>query len=199
MMRRPLAQAQLDTAVERSIVTLVRGLPRVGRSSLFADWLGRRTDARRADAAALAPEPGIFIVDHVDEASAQAIIAAVRIAEAAKSRTRFVIAPTDLRAAELLRTMLPGVVDVVEIAPLRPDEVADEASHELRAELAFTALGVGRHNGNLRVAHGGGAGNRAAVDVVIAGNHEDALDVAAAGGEVVDPGLGDVVFGRMAF
>ena len=123
---RPSAHAQLDAAVERSVITVVRGLPRVGRSSLLAEWLERRTDARRASVAELRPENGIFVLDHVSAGSVDAIISAVRAAEEAHSRTRFVVAPSDLQTAERLRTRLPGVVRAMEIAPLAPGELENE-------------------------------------------------------------------------
>jgi len=128
MTRRASALKQLDAAVEQSGVTVVRGLPRVGRSSFLAEWQSRHTNAKRCETIDdVKVEPGVFVLDHVDLSSADAIIAITRAAEEARLRTRLVIAPNDLATAEYLRTKLPGVVGAIEITPLRVEEVAAEA------------------------------------------------------------------------
>lgn len=129
-MRRESALIQLDNAVERSEITILRGLPRVGRSSFLEDWQARRADAMRCQVQDIRLEPGIFILDHVDVRAIDQIIGLVRAAEEAKSRTRLIVAPSDLITAERLRTTLPGVVGAVEIAPLRIEELAVEARQQ---------------------------------------------------------------------
>lgn len=125
MMRRESALMQLDSAVERSVVTILRGLPRVGRSSFLVDWQRRRADAKRCQGVDdILLEPGIFILDHIDDRRVDAVVNIARAAEEARSRTRLVVVPSDLVAAERLRTTLPGAVGTIEITPLRVEEVA---------------------------------------------------------------------------
>lgn len=125
-MRRGSALVQLGNAVERSGVTILRGLPRVGRSSLLADWHASRADAKRCQRVEdVRLEPGIFILDHFEDRDVAAIIDLVRSAEDARTRMRLVVAPSNLIAAERLRTTLPGAVEVVDVTPLRVEEIAD--------------------------------------------------------------------------
>ena len=134
MMRLESTFTQLDAAVKRSDITILRGLPRVGRSSFLRDWNKRRTDTIGCDKVEeVKLEPGIFIVDHVNAQAIDQIIDIAREAEAAKSRTRLIIAPIDLVAAERLRTTLPGVVSSVEITPLRVDELTIEFDQQVAA------------------------------------------------------------------
>ena len=127
MTRRASVMKQLDAAVEQSGVTVVRGLPRVGRSSFLAKWQSRHTNAKRCETIDdVKVETGVFILDHVDLSSVDGIIAIVRAAEVAKSRTRLVIAPNDLATAEYLRTKLPGVAGALEITPLSVEDFAAE-------------------------------------------------------------------------
>lgn len=126
-MRRATAESQLDTAVAQSPVTLIVGLPRVGRTSFLTDWHGRRPDTRRwQTVAALEHDSGIHILDHVDERVVDGITTFVRRAETEKSGTRLVIAPIDLVTAHRLQSMLPGIVSTVEIIPLQLEELADQ-------------------------------------------------------------------------
>jgi predicted AAA+ superfamily ATPase len=128
MTRRASAMKQLDAAVEQSGVTVVRGLPRVGRSSFLAEWQSRHTNAKRCETIDdVKVETGVFVLDHVDLSSVTGIIAIARAAEEAKSRTRLVIAPNDLVTAEHLRTKLPGVTAALEITPLSVEDLAAEA------------------------------------------------------------------------
>jgi len=128
MMRRAVAQSQLDDAVEQSPVTLVLGLPRVGRTSLLADWQRRRPDTTHCSTVtALQQDSGIYILDHADERIVDAITTFVRAVEASKSGTRLVIVPIDLATGHRLRSTLPGIVRTVEIIPLQLDESANES------------------------------------------------------------------------
>lgn len=134
-MRRTSALAQLNEAVEQSLVTLVRGLPRVGRSSFLIDWQSERSDAKRCRTTEeIKLEPGIFILDHVDHRSVDAIINIARAAEEARSRTRLVVAPSDLRTSEMLRTELAGLAGTVELSPLRTDEISNVTTELSMAE-----------------------------------------------------------------
>lgn len=124
-MRLVSASKQLDTVIEQSRVTLILGLPRVGRSTFLADWQSQHTNAKCClSVADIELEPGIFVLDHVDVESVNAIVAIARAADAARLHTRLVIAPSDLVTAERLRTSLAGAVGTVEITPLHVDEAA---------------------------------------------------------------------------
>jgi predicted AAA+ superfamily ATPase len=154
---------QLDAAVERSTVTILKGLPRVGRSSFLDDWVDQRTDAilcQRLEDVRL--EPGIFILDHVNGRDIDEIIRIVRAAEEMKSRTRLVVAPNDLYAAEELRTGFPGMAESVEIAPLRLEEHAAifgqyqlAAGPDQVAQLAATPAPIPAADPNLHWLRGG--------------------------------------------
>lgn len=119
-------QAQLDAAVEQRTMTLVQGLPRVGRTRLIADWMERRADAVMCTDPAVAPgTDGVLVLDHLDLAGVRALVAAVRAAGLAGGRTRYVAAPTDLATSFALRDTLAGGFDTIDVMPLRPDEIED--------------------------------------------------------------------------
>lgn len=125
MMCRASAQKQLDAAVKQSGVTIVRGLPRVGRSTFLTDWQNRHTNAKRCQTVAdIQLEPGVFVLDHVDVRSVDAIVAKARAADETRARTRLVIAPIDLVTAESLQTKLTGIASEIEITPFRVEEIA---------------------------------------------------------------------------
>lgn len=133
-MRRTSSMLQLDVAVERSDVIVLNGLPRVGRTSFLDDWIEHRNDAircRLVEDVNLAE--GIFVIDHVTAPSVDQIINVIRAAENTKSRTRLVLVPSDLVAAEKLRTALPGAVRMVEITPLRIEEITVEVGQQAPA------------------------------------------------------------------
>ncbi|MCW2390900.1 hypothetical protein M2336_002672 [Sphingobium sp. B1D7B] len=119
-------QAQLDAAVEQRTMTLVQGLPRVGRSQLIADWMQRRTDAVMcSDSAVALGTDGVLVLDHLDLAGVRALVVSVRAAGLAGARTRYVAAPADLATSFALRDTLAGGFDTIDVMPLRPDEIED--------------------------------------------------------------------------
>ena len=117
-------QTQLDTAVELRTLTLVQGLPRVGRSRLIAEWMDRRTDAAFcADLAMMPKSDGVFVLDHLGQNGVEALVAAVRTADVAGGRTRYVAAPADLATSIALRDLLTGGFATIDVMPLRLDEI----------------------------------------------------------------------------
>lgn len=126
-------QTQLDAAVEHRTMTLVQGLPRVGRSRLIANWMERRTDAvLRTDPMVAAGSDGVLVLDHLDQSGVVDLIAAVHAAEVAGGRTRYVVVPTDLATSFALRDALAGAFATIDVMPLHPDEI----------EPAITSLSV---------------------------------------------------------
>lgn len=119
-------QARLGAAVEQRTMTLLQGLPRVGRSQLIADWMERRTDAVLCtDPTIVAGTDGVLVLDHLDQRGVSALVAAVRAAGIAGDRTRYVAAPIDLATSFALRDTLAGGFDTIDVLPLRPDEIED--------------------------------------------------------------------------
>lgn len=119
-------QAQLDAAVELRPLTLVQGLPRVGRSRLIADWMDRRADAAFCTDPAMAPgSDGVLVLDHLGQSGVAALVAAVRTADVDGCRTRYVAAPIDLATSFALRDSLTGGFATIDVIPLRPDEIGD--------------------------------------------------------------------------
>ena len=122
-------QAQLDAAVEHRTMTMLQGLPRVGRSWLIADWMKRRADVvLRTDPTVAAGSDGVVVLDHVDHSGVASLIAAVRAAEIAGGRTRYVVAPTDLATSFALRDALAGAFETIDVMPLRPNEIEDRVT-----------------------------------------------------------------------
>lgn len=128
MIGRPRLHARLDGAVEQRTITLLQGLPRVGRSRLIANWLERRPDAAPyCDPAKVAGLDTIAVFDQFDQAGVPALVSAVRASEAAGGRTRFVVAPNDLSTSFAIRDALTGAFEAIEITPLQLDELDDGA------------------------------------------------------------------------
>ena len=122
-------QEQLDAAVEQRTMTLMQGLPRVGRSRLIADWIKRRTDATLCTNPTVAlGSTGVLVLDHVDQSGVTALVAAVRAAEVAGGRTRYVVAPTDLATSFALRDALAGAFQTIDVIPLRLDEIENSVT-----------------------------------------------------------------------
>lgn len=119
-------QDRLDEAVEHRTMTLVKGLPRVGRSRLIADWIKRRTDAvQHTDSTVAAGSEGVLIFDHVDHGGVAALISAVRAAEIAGGQSRYVVVPIDLTTSFALQDALTGAFETIDVMPLRPDEIEE--------------------------------------------------------------------------
>ena len=119
--------ARLDAAVAQSRVTLVHGLPRVGRSALVRRWARGRTDVSlrpsHRDGDNVAP---IVVFDHMAVEDVGLFVRQFRAAEQIEERTRFVVVPTDLAAAERLRAALTGSIYTFDVWPLQLDDVCAE-------------------------------------------------------------------------
>jgi len=127
MIGRPALVAQFDLAVGSRPVTLLQGLPRVGRTKLIDEWIKRRTDARRETDPAAIVAGGIVVFDQFDLANVAGLVAAVRATEVTGAQTRFMVAPIDLATTFALRDKLAGLFHAIEVAPLRLDELEDGA------------------------------------------------------------------------
>ena len=129
MMERVYSLQQLDEAVTRNKLTVVRGLPRVGRTSILAEWERQRPDTKLCrEIADIQSVTGVFILDHVDARSIDAIIAKVREADEERLHRYLVVAPIDLVTSARLRDALDGLVTTVDVDPLQINETTSEAS-----------------------------------------------------------------------
>ncbi|SFK07868.1 protein of unknown function [Pseudovibrio ascidiaceicola] len=128
-MERVYALQQLDEAVTRSKVTVVQGLPRVGRTSILAEWRRQRPDTKLCrEIADILSGTGVFILDHVDARSIDAISAKVREADEGRLHGHLVVAPIDFVTSVGLRNALPGLVTTIDVNPLQINETTGEAS-----------------------------------------------------------------------
>jgi len=128
MTARRLALAALDRAERLNLVTLLRGIPRVGRTRLLSAWAGERPGVRQeAIATMLTSDASIQVFDRLRRADVPAFVEGYRRLEAEGRRVKLVVAPEDLGAMIDLERDLPGVAGVVELPPLQPDELPDIA------------------------------------------------------------------------
>lgn len=128
-MERVYALQQLDEAVTRNKVTVVRGLPRVGRTSILAEWKRQRPDTKLCqEIADIQSETGIFILDHVDARSIDVISAKVREADEGRLHRHLVVAPINFVTSVRLRDALPGLVTTIDVHPFQINETTSEAS-----------------------------------------------------------------------
>ena len=128
MTARRLALAALDRAERLHLVTLLRGVPRVGRSRLLSHWAGQRAGARHETVATmLTSDAPIQVFDRLRRSDVPAFVEGYRRLEAKGHRVKLVVAPEDLGAMIDLERDLPGIAGVVEIPPLQPDELPDIA------------------------------------------------------------------------
>lgn len=117
----------LDEAVRDHRITVVHGLPRVGRSRAITSWCATRSDAQMLGA--VTPELGfapIRIIDHLSLNDAGAFIAQFRAIDADGEDVRFVVVPVELQTVRTLQEQLAGSVNLFIIDPLQPDDVAAE-------------------------------------------------------------------------
>lgn len=126
-MRRSDLHRALERATGSHRVTLVKGLPRVGRSDLLKRWAHGRDDTVNAPFPGEGDHPAsVVIFDHLRREDVPTFVAHVRAVEAAGAPTRFVVAPVDLGAAEDVLTALAGSVLTLDVAPLQIDEILAE-------------------------------------------------------------------------
>lgn len=123
-MARSFTKKLFDLGVQQSRISLVHGLPRVGRSSLVLDWSSERTDTSfkvfKPDADEVAP---IVIYDHFKTVQIPDFINSFRAAEKAGKKIRYVILPDDLKCSHLLHTQLAGSTRLIEVNPLQLGDV----------------------------------------------------------------------------
>jgi predicted AAA+ superfamily ATPase len=120
--------SRLDEAVRTNRLTILHGLPRVGRSSLMARWAERRGDAsvdhfvdgKQASAS-------ITVFDHFSAKDVDAFIRRFREEEQRQEESRYVALPVDLAALHALGTALTGSIERIELDPLQLDDVISEA------------------------------------------------------------------------
>lgn len=121
-MARLQARDRLDAAVEQSRVTVLYGLPRVGRSVLLADWCEDQIGLQRvkADDVATCTAP-LQVLDHLNVGAAGVFLDAYRNIEAERP-TRFVVAPVDLAATRFLQEELTAAAQLVVLDPMQRHE-----------------------------------------------------------------------------
>jgi len=125
-MARDQAWGRLAATVPNSRITVLHGLPRVGRSTLLAQWCEEQSGLQRVTVADIATCTALIqVLDHLSAPGAAAFIDAFRLIEAERL-TRFVISPLDLGARRQLQEQLSGAVQLVALDPLQ--------RHELRSE-----------------------------------------------------------------
>ena len=107
---------QLDAAVEQSRITLVQGLPRVGRSVAVKQWAGGRHDAAIQPFGSGNDLAAVMVFDHLRSYQVDDFVVHFRAAEAAQARTRYLVAAVDLITAEKIRDALAGSVLTLELA-----------------------------------------------------------------------------------
>lgn len=127
-MSRADLKKQLDAAVAQSRVTILQGLPRVGRSEAVRCWAHERTDAVIKTFDNSMDEAPIMAFDHFRLDQVHEFVMHFRAGEAARALTRYILVPTDLPTAETIRDALVGSVLTSEIAPLQLDDFITEQS-----------------------------------------------------------------------
>lgn len=126
-MARSVAGRVLDQAVRDHRITLVYGLPRVGRTQLVAQWCAERGDVevlhQRSLQTGTAP---VRVLDHFSLYDVVAFVEMYRALEQAGENVRFVLVPVDLLTSQRVQEALVGNVNLITIDPLQPDEFAAE-------------------------------------------------------------------------
>ena len=126
MMRRS-SGAELDKAVLEHRVTLVHGLPRVGRSKTVKRWSEERDDVEILHGRPRPPgTKPVRLFDHFELTEVAAFVTLFRTLERAGHDVRFVVVPVDLLTLRQLQEILTGSVNLLTIDPLQPDEFIAE-------------------------------------------------------------------------
>jgi hypothetical protein len=135
-MARVLMHRRLDEALGQSLITLLCGLPRVGRTALIRQWAGGRPDTILSSMGGATQKiASVIVFDHFAMRDVDAFVELFRTGDRRDSRTRFVIVPTDLLTAERLRDALAGSVRTLDLDPLQFDDILAET------ELMSIAIG----------------------------------------------------------
>lgn len=125
-MHRPGLQEQLDAAVMESRLTVLYGLPRVGRTRLATRWAAQRGDVAVLPYGSSVEGAAIILYDHVNLANATAFANRFRELERTGNGTRFVLVPIDLAVEKALQATLAGSAHLLEVPPIQPAEFAAE-------------------------------------------------------------------------
>jgi predicted AAA+ superfamily ATPase len=135
-MSRSRIEEALSKAVRESRITLLHGLPRVGRTVAARRWASGRDDvstqtfqALRAD---LAP---ILLYDHLSSDDVPGFVARFRTCESSADDTRFIVIPVDLATTRLLQTALTGSVRTLDLDPVQ--------LHDYVAQWSITSSAAG--------------------------------------------------------
>lgn len=107
MNRRAAFHEQVTAAASRGGVTLVTGLPRVGRTTLLDEWLRDHPEAREChEISEISGGGRTFILDHVDESAADEIAKVARSLEAANNPAQLFVLPIDLKTGARIQQKL---------------------------------------------------------------------------------------------
>jgi predicted AAA+ superfamily ATPase len=133
--------SRIDEAVRNNRLTILEGLPRVGRSSLIAQWAQSRGDAAvehfvRGQKAS----SSITVFDHFAASDIDAFVRRFREEEERQEGTRYVAVPTDLATARTLNAALTGSIERLEVGPLQLDDVIAEA--QIQSEAIGPDMGI---------------------------------------------------------
>ncbi|WP_396594608.1 DUF4143 domain-containing protein [Brevundimonas sp. R86498] len=108
--------------MKQSRVTVLYGLPRVGRSVLLADWCEGQVGLQRVKAGDVATcTAPLQVLDHLDVGGAGVFVDAYRNIEAERP-TKFVVAPVDLAATRFLQQELTAAAQLVALEPMQRHE-----------------------------------------------------------------------------
>ena len=122
-MARRSAGAALDKAVREHRVTLIHGLPRVGRSRVVSRWSEERDDVELLHTRPRQPGTApVRVLDHLEHAEVVAFVALFRGVESSGQDVRFIVVPVDLLTIRRLQEALVGSVNLLAIEPLQPDD-----------------------------------------------------------------------------
>lgn len=127
-MRRPRLEARIDASVQNSRVTLLHGLPRVGRTRIAKDWAACRGDVAVVPADGLAPDAPILLFDHLRQADVAGFVGRFREYEAKSRPTRFVVVPSSLFAMRQLSAELAGAVHQIDVDPMQLEDYLGETA-----------------------------------------------------------------------
>jgi hypothetical protein len=122
-MARSRLPRDLTVGVAGNRITLLVGLPRVGRSKALGAWAAGRNDILPFD---VTDAPGVMLLDHIGFAQVPDLTSRFRAAEAASLDVRFVAAPVDMATAHRIATEFAGSVCRIECDPLQLDDIIAE-------------------------------------------------------------------------
>lgn len=135
MNRRAAFHAQVTTAASRRGVTLVTGLPRVGRTTLLDEWLRGHPEARKCHKVSEIGGGGrIFVLDHVDEHTVDELAELARKLEAETNPAHLFVLPIDLKTSARIQQKLTGMIETIHLAPIQPLDAMEMTSPSSQEE-----------------------------------------------------------------